>query len=391
MGPPQPSGSTAPTSSRSTAEFPSVPISVKVLPQIDERCFTYCTQRSNARTFQSEPVCHTFCWRKVRNHERLMLDLAGKPGNVQLNITGSALTPNPEEDQALAERFHAEEARLRALALSMRASRRPAEKEDVAASIEAHVRDMKKEMAQRDAKLEVREAGMDAGEKRDKVTELRKMIRMTNERFYKYSASPRCAANEGRIWHDSRLVQFYPFAPPRTDSWSFLRGNYIYYARGPARATEQMDNMRHVGLGLGKEWVADGAWAVRDNGEKREKESRSVGLQELQAEASGILGGGKQPRDPNYAVLLSLENIPPTVYASLDRTLQRIYNPVASLLERYRESFASGQQRRTAGMLWTTAFDPEDGPIGTLKKLGEAFVKRRKEEEREREEREKEK
>jgi len=38
-------------------------------PQVDERCFTYCSQTVRGRTEQREPFCRTFCLRRVFSHE----------------------------------------------------------------------------------------------------------------------------------------------------------------------------------------------------------------------------------------------------------------------------------------------------------------------------------
>ncbi|KZO96150.1 hypothetical protein CALVIDRAFT_598483 [Calocera viscosa TUFC12733] len=366
---PEASSSTSESSSTSAADemLKDVNVPVNILPRVDERCFTYCTQRSNTRTFQVEPACHTICWRKVWNYERTLINAASREGFVHLNVPPPAGVTREEDKEALHDRFADERERLHAL--DKRRKRPTADEEKERAFEERHLSFIN---ALNTLAMQVKSTGQE-----DKAQFIHGLSAKVHGNSDKWFSSSRFGKWTGRWIH--------PFPPPNTDRWNWFRGHFIYYARGPSRAKEHMGSMQH--LGLGEDWKADGALAVRDIGEKRGNESRAVGLRELQGEEAGLLGK-EDIRDPNYAVLISLEHLPPMVYDSIINSFQRIYNPVVSLLERYRASFASGQQRRTAGMLWQTAWDPEEGPLGTLKKLGAAFERRRKEEEREREERE---
>ncbi|KZO96154.1 hypothetical protein CALVIDRAFT_598485 [Calocera viscosa TUFC12733] len=293
-----------------SASSSSTNSTVHVLPRIDERCLTLCSQRSNARVFQSPPACHTLCWRKIWAYERQLIDAASQRGRLTLNVPAPVQVKGGEEARALNARFGEERQRLQVLARL-----HPPSKEE---------------------------------------------------------NSPGHRA-------------LGPFAPPPS-SWPLLRGHFIYYARGPRRAAEHTSSsMRH--LGLGNMWVAKtGAGAVLPKAsEVNEGRGRAVGLGQLAGEEERARGE-EEKWDPDYAVLISLEHLPPSVYSALSRTLERVYNPLRALLTRYRESFSSGQQGKTARLLWERAWDGEAGAWGVLKRFRDDV--RREVERREKEEEE---
>ncbi|KZO96149.1 hypothetical protein CALVIDRAFT_537351 [Calocera viscosa TUFC12733] len=178
-----------------------------------------------------------------------------------------------------------------------------------------------------------------------------------------------------------------PFPLPGTDNWSFLRGHYIIYARGTQKPGEHWGTMRTLFLTEG--WDAVQALirqgrevgAVLDSNMLPKKDGpKTVGLEQLPALAGRE---AEKKLDPNYMAIISLEHVPHVIFDSVCGSVQRISSRLTSFLQRYRESFASGQQWRTAGALWQTALDPVDGPLGTLKRVGEALDNRRKERQRE--------
>ncbi|KAF9243116.1 hypothetical protein BU15DRAFT_43166, partial [Melanogaster broomeanus] len=67
----------------------------KVPNNIDERCFTYCSQTSRGRAERREPNCHTICLRKVYPHELTNFLLNGRTGKQ------TARFPLPPEGQPI--------------------------------------------------------------------------------------------------------------------------------------------------------------------------------------------------------------------------------------------------------------------------------------------------
>ncbi|KDQ20037.1 hypothetical protein BOTBODRAFT_27453 [Botryobasidium botryosum FD-172 SS1] len=45
--------------------------------KVDERCFTYCSQTAQRRSLGEEPICRTYCWRKLFQYEK-SLDSAAR-------------------------------------------------------------------------------------------------------------------------------------------------------------------------------------------------------------------------------------------------------------------------------------------------------------------------
>ncbi|KZO96147.1 hypothetical protein CALVIDRAFT_598480 [Calocera viscosa TUFC12733] len=344
----------------------------------DERCLTYCTQRSNARTFRMEPVCHTLCWRKVYDYEQKLIDAAARVGTLDITLPGTVLSE--EQTRELDARVIKQRDDLSTLA-----ARYAPEK---LARVEAAEARRKREAAALQPEWEAYcqrvERMQREGAEEDAVRRFMVEKRALRERVEQLSQP----GPEHRYRSFGELL--LPFPPPKTDRWSFLRGHYIYYVRGthePPHLWARMTILGPWGLRIAQAVQRDGreVGALLDSDMvPKVKGPKTVGLAQMGAEQQQ--GSGKKERDPNYVAVLSLEHVPPAIYDSASSSMQRIYAPVLSFLERYRESFASGQQRRSARLLWEKLTDLEDGPMGMWKKMGAGFESLRKE--REREERE---
>ncbi|KZO96146.1 hypothetical protein CALVIDRAFT_598479 [Calocera viscosa TUFC12733] len=392
MTSPAPESSSSPTTSSSPWSIHAPPpppddankqndIPIVIPSRVDERCFTFCTQRSIARTFQVEPVCHTLCWRKVYEYERRMMDARfGSQEDVLFHYRDPL--PYEKGTRDLPEHLAQQYARLAAVATACLLER-TARWKDVQARRRAESTALLLEILRNHVKPGKAYTGDVDGRMARRIEREREALFQRLRLVMLEPPYPNYRTPGEFLW---------PFPPPRNNNWSFFRGHYITYARGTQKSGEHWSSMKNLFLTEG--WEAAHALlrqgrdvgAVLDSNMLSRKEGpRTMGIQQLQGEAEA---GTEKKVDPNYIAIISVEHLPPVLYKSLINRAQRIYDPVVSLLERYRESFASGQQRHTAYALWGTALDPEDGPLGTLKKLGAAFERRRKEEEREREERE---
>lgn len=66
-------------------------------PQVDERCFSYCSQSVRGRIEQREPWCRTFCLRRVFAHE-MQRAVAARDAQAR-NANAKARLPLPPEGQ----------------------------------------------------------------------------------------------------------------------------------------------------------------------------------------------------------------------------------------------------------------------------------------------------
>ncbi|KZT55160.1 hypothetical protein CALCODRAFT_510301 [Calocera cornea HHB12733] len=385
---PQPPNSDSPSSAPDEVtqliELVSSVGTVFLPPQLDERCFTLCTQRSNSRVFQSAPACHTLCWRRVSDYERQLIRAVSRPLNVGVKTVGARRRKTERELQERNTRFEAEMARLSDLAAR---GPPPTAAEEVRRSREDSVNilrtflDLIPLLADKVRSSRSMDNPSLGAEYRERFDELQQKIQERIKEDESLFATAAWGRRTGR-W-------VYPFAPPETDRWRFLRGHYFYYARGPPEAKRQMESMHH--LGFDGVWRTEGAWAVRGGreGKKDEGGVRPVGLGDLQ-EGRKREAPAETAEDPkhSYALLISLEHVPQQALNSLGHRLQRMYTPLSTLLGQMGDGLASGQQRTMAGKLWERALDLEGGPVGMWRKMGEELNRRRKEEEREREERE---
>ncbi|KZO96148.1 hypothetical protein CALVIDRAFT_598481 [Calocera viscosa TUFC12733] len=372
--PAQASKSSSSTSTPSSSS-PSPPTSsnarttIEIPPWVDERCFTYCTQRSNARTFQVEPVCHTLCWRKVYDYEKRLINAwYGKQAKIVYSIPDAPM--DDEGKRQLMARVEQQRTMIHERATlyypaMMKRAEEASERQRVAINallpeLIANVALMK-ELTRKGGDREMLRQVIKEGKELSKRSRL---IPPTYPRF-------------------KSLGDFMvPFLPPRTNNWSFLRGHYITYAHGTQKAGEHWSSMRNLFLTDGWEAAHALLRQGRDVGAVLDSDMLSLngppgtmGLHHLQGQAERE---ADKKADPNYVAIISLEHLPPAIYEYLTNRAQRIHLRVASLLERYRDSFASGHQWRTAEMLWRTVLDPEDGPLGMISKIWEAFERRRK-------------
>ncbi|EJT96708.1 hypothetical protein DACRYDRAFT_119924 [Dacryopinax primogenitus] len=359
MPPPEPGGVTT-----SWAPPPHhVATGVNVPQWVDERCLSYCTQRSGNRTFQGEPTCHVLCWRKIYEHEQRLLDAASLPGQIGINSPGTS----PQVDKWKAER-----ARLRSLTRRFAPER---EKQWKSAASER-----KASLAERPASPPPVE-----GRTREGGDELRgpeKTLQLETDT----SASTSANFISG---------SFSPFPPPPNNIWSFLRGHYIFYGRGPDRVIARTRTMGHIGHPnnwylTAKELEKDGesVGAILESSLKEQAKLQqlveapgAVGMKHLHAEENWKKAQKKERRkQTDYIVLISLEHLPFAMYSSAVSTLERVTGPLGAFFTKYQESFTSGQQVRTMRRIWSTVKDPEYGPMGMFKRATESWERLRKEE-----------